>query len=29
MIGQLFWGDDMTEFGDNGSLCYLRLKWNF
>ncbi|NTV83513.1 MAG: hypothetical protein HGA23_04330 [Bacteroidales bacterium] len=28
-IGQIFWGDDMTEFGDNGALCYLRLKWNF
>jgi hypothetical protein len=29
LIGQLFWGDSMTEFGDYGSLCYLRLKWNF
>jgi hypothetical protein len=29
LIGQIFWGDDMTEFGDNGSLCYFRLKWNF
>jgi hypothetical protein len=29
MIGQLFWGGDMTEFGDYGSLCYLRLKWSF
>ena len=29
VIGQIFWGDTMTEFGDYGSLCYLRLKWNF
>jgi hypothetical protein len=29
LIGQLFWGDNMTEFGDYGELCYLRLKWNF
>jgi hypothetical protein len=29
MIGQLFWGEDMTEFGDYGSLFYLRLKWDF
>jgi len=28
-IAQVFWGDDLTEFGDYGSLCYLRLKWNF
>ncbi|HPM91981.1 MAG TPA: hypothetical protein PKZ74_04155 [Bacteroidales bacterium] len=29
IIGQVFWGKDMTEFGDFGSLCYTRLKWNF
>lgn len=29
MIGQIFWGDDLTEFGDYGSLYYLRLKWCF
>jgi hypothetical protein len=29
VIGQIFWGETMTEFGDYGSLCYVRLKWNF
>jgi hypothetical protein len=29
LIGQLFWGDHQTEFGDNGTLIYGRLKWNF
>jgi hypothetical protein len=29
IIGQVFWGDEMTEFGDYGSLYYMRLKWNF
>jgi len=29
IIGQVFWGDDLTEFGDYGSLYYMRLKWNF
>lgn len=28
-IGQLFWGDPKTEYGDYGSLCYVRLKWSF
>ena len=29
MIGQVFWGEHMTEFGDYGTLVYWRLKWNF
>jgi hypothetical protein len=29
LIGQIFWGKTLTEFGDYGSLCYMRLKWNF
>jgi hypothetical protein len=28
-IAQVFWGEHMTEFGDNGSQYYLRLKWGF
>jgi hypothetical protein len=29
IIGQVFWGNDLTEFGDYGSLYYMRLKWSF
>ena len=29
LIGQVFWGEDMAEFGDYGSMYYLRLKWDF
>lgn len=29
LVGQLFWGEKLTEFGDYGSLFYLRLKWSF
>jgi len=29
LIGQIFWGKSMTEFGDYGTLVYWRLKWNF
>lgn len=29
LIGQLFWGGDLTEYGDYGSLLYMRLKWSF
>jgi len=29
LIGQIFWGKNMTEFGDYGTLVYWRLKWNF
>ena len=26
---QVFIGDSGTEFGDNGQLYYMRLKWSF
>jgi len=29
LISQIFWGDAWTEFGDYGTLTYLRLKWSF
>lgn len=29
IIGQIFWGDTGTEYGDYGTLCYMRLKWSF
>ena len=29
LISQIFWGDPLTEFGDYGTLTYLRLKWSF
>lgn len=29
LIGQLFFGDQLTEYGDFGQLAYGRLKWNF
>jgi hypothetical protein len=29
MIGQVFWGKPMTEFGDYGTMVYWRLKWSF
>ena len=29
LMGQIFIGDTGTEFGDNGQLYYLRLKWSF
>ena len=28
-IVQVFWGEQGSEYGDYGSLGYLRLKWNF
>lgn len=28
-ISQIFWGDGGTEYGDYGSITYLRLKWSF
>ncbi len=28
-MGQLFMGDNGTEFGDYGTIIYLRLKWSF
>ena len=29
LLGQIFFGETGAEFGDYGSLYYLRLKWNF
>jgi hypothetical protein len=29
LMGQVFIGADGTEFGDNGQLYYMRLKWSF
>ncbi len=29
LIGQLFWGNQLTEFGDIGQMYYLDLKWSF
>jgi hypothetical protein len=28
-VGQLFFGDDFTEFGNIGQALYFRLKWSF
>jgi hypothetical protein len=28
-IGQLFWGNSYTEFGDIGHMFFLDLKWSF
>lgn len=29
LLGQFFYGDKLTEYGDYGQLAYGRLKWNF
>lgn len=29
LMGQIFVGDEGTEFGDSGQLYYMRLKWSF
>ena len=29
LMGQLFLGEDQTEFGDYGSMLFTRLKWSF
>jgi hypothetical protein len=29
LVGQLFWGDSMTEYGDIGQMFFLDLKWSF
>ena len=29
LTGQVFWGEGGSEFGDYGSLYYLRIKWSF
>ncbi|MCK5840151.1 MAG: hypothetical protein KAG99_09890, partial [Bacteroidales bacterium] len=28
-LGQLFFGEPETEFGDYGYMWYMRLKWSF
>jgi hypothetical protein len=29
IVGQLFWGNAFTEFGDIGQMVFLDLKWSF
>ena len=29
LVGQLFWGDTETEYGDIGQMFFLDLKWSF
>jgi hypothetical protein len=29
LVGQMFFGDELTEFGDYGQMFFLDLKWNF
>ncbi len=29
IVGQLFWGNTLTEFGDIGQMYFLDLKWSF
>lgn len=29
VMGQIFTGDKSTEFGDYGTIAYIRLKWSF
>jgi hypothetical protein len=29
VVGQLFWGDPLTEYGDIGQFYFLDLKWSF
>lgn len=29
LVGQLFWGDPLTEYGDIGQMFFLDLKWSF
>jgi len=29
LVGQHFFGDDFTEYGDGGQALFLRLKWSF
>lgn len=29
LVGQLFWGDTYTEYGDIGQMFFLDLKWSF
>jgi hypothetical protein len=29
LVGQLFWGQQLTEYGDIGQMFFLDLKWSF
>jgi len=29
LVGQMFWGKPMTEYGDTGQMFFLDLKWSF
>jgi hypothetical protein len=29
LVGQLFWGNPETEFGDTGQMYFIDLKWSF
>jgi len=29
LVGQMFFGDQLTEFGDYGQMFFIDLKWNF
>ena len=29
VVGQIFWGDSLTEYGDIGQMYFLDLKWSF
>lgn len=29
LVGQLFWGDNFTEYGNIGQMYFLDLKWSF
>ena len=29
LVGQMFFGDTLTEFGDYGQMFFIDLKWNF
>jgi len=29
LVGQLFWGNNLTEFGNIGQMYFLDLKWSF
>ena len=29
LVGQIFWGDSLTEYGDIGQMYFLDLKWSF